>query len=599
VEVKVKYGDRTVLTIPALSVGQESAVSEVLDEIHRDPSVAQRISAINQRGCTACFRLLCQGICLIPTKKFSDDGNRYFQMLELHRVLTVKVFDNSRMTEQRRPIDVNFENSDLTADDVSFLEYVRQTNRSLLNESLGNDECFEETDLYRYAHGLDPLRITSTSQGAVPSASRDIAKCVEMFHRFRNTKQLCEDREKRFADAILTLQKNAFSHGEVRDVIPRFAGGGASEYCGTEKPKRNHTDPPYEWKLHHKLHDMLMFGSAALHLGGQVTHHLTSLPSIRFDERIDRYVPDRDVSYPPECFLPGASPNCLISSTEQAAATASSQLYFNLEHILTCWRKAASSEHNQTKGLSGKSAKGLSVKPVPLIEHGVVDLVAFHDMLSEIEERRQQNGKPAKLQFWMSDTDKRTLSLHRVVGFGFDGKIGVRCAPMPERIREQYRVKMQEIQQERDKNSKLLKDIKSGLGVVCLFLLTLARGKMHRIAAFEESFGIVNINRSLVTESVLKEEMNAYADLGLFKPGLLERETFSSEDFRKLSEPARSQLDKGQIDWILRPFKNLKKLQHHSEDLRLPRPPADDETVSVATVISCDLALPPQHLTYV
>jgi hypothetical protein len=237
---------------------------------------------------------------------------------------------------------------------------------------------------------------------------------------------------------------------------------------------------------------------------------------------------------------------------------------------------------------------------------GVQDVVEFYDRLVKIETQRKECGKPPKLDFCpLSDKDKRSLDLHRIIGAEFDGQFNVRCAPMLVSLRADYSAKMKVIQEALDENEKERKKIKSNMGVLCSFLFILARARMHHtFEAFDpevaatSSIGIVGIKtfRNFITKSVLETEQLAYSDLGLddimrkIMPAK-ERSVCSDKHhlqirFRQLCYQGLTGFLPKDVKFLKQPFSRLRKIQKSSVDeLKLEMSPSGEQVFSVATVM--------------
>jgi Ca2+-binding EF-hand superfamily protein len=237
---------------------------------------------------------------------------------------------------------------------------------------------------------------------------------------------------------------------------------------------------------------------------------------------------------------------------------------------------------------------------------GVQDVVEFYDRLVKIEKQRKECGKPPKLEFFhLSDKDKRSLDLHRIIGAEFDGQFNVRCAPMLVSIRADYSAKNKVIQEALDENEKERKRIKSNMGVLCSFLFILARARMHHtFEAFDpevaatSSLGIVGIKtfRNFITKSVLEAEQLAYSDLGLVD---IMRKIMSAKErsvcsdrhqlqirFRQLCYQGLTCFSSKDVKFLKQPFSRLRKIQKTSVDeSKLEMSPSGEQVFSVATVM--------------
>jgi hypothetical protein len=237
---------------------------------------------------------------------------------------------------------------------------------------------------------------------------------------------------------------------------------------------------------------------------------------------------------------------------------------------------------------------------------GVQDVVEFYDRLVKIENQRKECGKPPKLEFeLLSDKDKRSLDLHRIIGAEFDGKFSVRCVPMLPSLWADYSAKIKVIQEALDEIEKKLKKIKSNMGVLCSFLFILARARMHHtFEAFDpevaatSSLGIVGIKtfRNFITKSVLEAEQLAYSDLGLVDimskiVSAKERSVCSDRHqlqirFRQLCYQGLTGFSSKDVKFLKQPFSRLRKIHKTSVDeSKLEMAPSGEQVFSVATVI--------------
>jgi len=182
---------------------------------------------------------------------------------------------------------------------------------------------------------------------------------------------------------------------------------------------------------------------------------------------------------------------------------------YSLNDIMTCWRNA--SVRRKTK-------------VTPSSDEGVRDVVAFYDILMQIEKKRAEDGKPPKLEFIIKPGEVRSLDLHRIIGFGFEGQIQVRCSPMLAALRADYAKKIACIKSKQDQNDEEMKTIKANMGVLSSFLFILARARMHQTfqacnpeVEATSSLGLVGIKtfRNFISESVLKAEQDAFSNLGM------------------------------------------------------------------------------------
>jgi hypothetical protein len=375
-------------------------------------------------------------------------------------------------------------------------------------------------------------------------------------------------------------------HTEGERAVRNTEGERAVRNAEGERAVRNAEGEkawPFAWRLHHKLHDMLMFGIEEL--------RLDSCGSVKDYGRLDARAESHCTDSP-------------IHSQDWFAKHAPLDgQWFDLDHILTCWRNAD---------------KRSKMKVAPLCQganpdENVEDVVKFFDVLATRERHRRESGKPRKLEFLVDEKSQGQLELHRLLGSGFGGKIKVKCSPMDQSLRGSYNRKISSIVELRSKNKLKLKETNSHLSSLCLFLFTLARGKMQsQLDAFDpevvatSSLGIIKTFKNLISESVLEAELNAYHSFGMTFAKMREALSLCKEQslksdkyierhlvqssFRKLAQKSfgLANIDADDVKWLLQPFQNLKKTQkdarHHSNTETEPSA-SDDNSFSVATVI--------------
>jgi hypothetical protein len=456
-----------------------------------------------------------------------------------------------------------------------------------------------------------------------------IKTCIDLLRRLNAEEEQCEDMKQLLIKEETDTKKYAFDVGFVLPLskavaaasaaAPMPGGFVASHDTKSDVGKRREKGLgfsgkaawPFDMRLHHKLHDMLMFGIEELHLdgcsGGQEHRELQKVPPLasqlgRTASQVSEHASrtnsssheaqDASTRTPPAQTSEASQyPDAHQTPQDWFSKHAPDDKWLDLDQIMTCWRNA-----NQKNRM----------KVAPLCEVGansaenVEDVVKFFDILARREKDRQKSGKPSKLEFQIEG--KGALELHRLLGMGFAGKIKVRCSPMKADLKDDYNDKMNAIVQLHKQNDQRLKQTKSNMSLLCLFLFTLARGKMQKdLEAFDpevvatSSLGIIKTFRSFVSESVLEAELKSYLAIGVPLEFLKSDECSDKyqvqESFRKLARKSfGGNLDDKKVIWLLKPFKNLKRTQKEGglKSKMFEPSTVDDKQFSVATVIHID-----------
>jgi hypothetical protein len=165
--------------------------------------------------------------------------------------------------------------SDLPA----FRKFLLEVNSALLDQFFQENavrSSIEDTLLYRVAFRAESLRFPTTSGGTVDC----IEHCIEQLKNLHVSREKCVDRRKVLNHEELDIQKYCLEVGKVRPLSLRsrhdYLFSAPPFLCDTAAPsvERNRTPRKrstftYSQRLHHKLHDMLMFDIAELELDGK------------------------------------------------------------------------------------------------------------------------------------------------------------------------------------------------------------------------------------------------------------------------------------------------------------------------------------------
>jgi hypothetical protein len=161
----------------------------------------------------------------------------------------------------------------------AFRQFLLEENIALLNQFFeGNAvrSSIQDTRLYRIAFKIESLPFQTTSGGKVDS----IEYCITQLKHLHVSRKECLERRKILNHEELDIQKYCLEVGKVRPLSLHSRHGGlfsAPHYlCDTAAPsvERNRTPRErstftYSQRLHHKLHDMLVFNFAELELDGK------------------------------------------------------------------------------------------------------------------------------------------------------------------------------------------------------------------------------------------------------------------------------------------------------------------------------------------
>jgi hypothetical protein len=153
-----------------------------------------------------------------------------------------------------------------------FLNHLESQRWSLLKDFDRPD--FEATSLYRCAFKLE---------------NRDIIeKCIKGLSRLGGLKNECVETKKKLIKTELDTQQDAFDIGRVRPLDAKLFPGvswtpaaqpASSDHCQSEQDKRERQSIwPWDLRLHHKLHHMLMFDIAELEMDEQSYTGKAQLP---------------------------------------------------------------------------------------------------------------------------------------------------------------------------------------------------------------------------------------------------------------------------------------------------------------------------------
>lgn len=564
------------------------------------------------------YRLLCRGEQLflrrgdktIEDHCLSDEGNHCFHMLA------------SAQKEYNDAVDLKLQAKAPVVLKISIVgSRGAKKSKSNLHSSLGCEDMQPYLQSLTITKGLlrDHESLFRYAHQPTDEERSFITTCIGLLGHLNVEKEKCENMKKLLIKEETDTMKYAFDVGSVlpmsKAVAVRMPDGFVASHdtesdVGKKREKGlgfgGKAAWPFDMRLHHKLHDMLMFGIEELHLDGQEHRELQKVPPLashlgrtasQVSEHASRtnssFREAQDASTPPAQTSEASQlPDLHQNAQDWFSKHAPDGKWLDLNHIMTCWRNA--DQENR-------------MKVAPLCEEGansaenVEDVVKFFDILAGREKDRRDNGKPEKLDFQIEG--KGSLELHRLLGTGFAGKIKVRCSPMKASLKDQYNDKMNAIVQLHKQNDERLKQTKSNMSLLCLFLFTLARGKMQKdLEAFDpevvatSSLGIIKTFRNFVSESVLEAELRAYLAIGVPSESLKSDECSdkyqAQASFRNLAQHSFGELDPEQVKWLRKPFQNLKRTQTEAErrlKSKIFEPSTvDDKQFSVATVIHID-----------
>jgi hypothetical protein len=172
-----------------------------------------------------------------------------------------------------------FDGSDLPA----FREFLRDVNSAFLNEFFqGNAVCssIQDTQLYRIASKAESLRFPPTPSGEAVVTVDCIEHCIEQLKSLHVNREECVERRKILNHEELDFQKYCLEVGKVRPLslhsrhgdlfsAPPYLSDTAAPSVERNKTPWKKSTFTYSQRLHHKLHDMLMFNIAELELDGK------------------------------------------------------------------------------------------------------------------------------------------------------------------------------------------------------------------------------------------------------------------------------------------------------------------------------------------
>jgi hypothetical protein len=234
-------------------------------------------------------QLLCQGVQLFDDTDARKQGS-YNRMLEQARyassestpvcALVLKIFkkDSALIPSTPQP------QSRGCGEERAFLNYLSEQRWLLLRDF--DHPHFEATNLYKTALKLGDSNLPADV----------IDNCIKELSRLGVQKKECEGTRKKWIMEELDTQRDAFEIGKVRPLdAKRFPG---ASWTPEVPPVSNDQGPsevrrekkwPWDLRLHHKLHDMLMFDVAELELDGQPYTGKATLP--KRDKKVEKSAP--------------------------------------------------------------------------------------------------------------------------------------------------------------------------------------------------------------------------------------------------------------------------------------------------------------------